>query len=165
MQTISLTYDGSTRSLTASTESAGTVVDNNVKFEIDPVQGAVMDLVFGVRVIVEGKRTYPFVRFDASGDASVPNDILARTSGTLPVYLRIAYGDGTVEASQMLNLRVFPLPEGVEEAPQEFSDAIVVRYASWAWNASVPYALGAVVTYNGALYVSLADGNVGHTPV
>lgn len=78
----------------------------------------------------------------------------------------VAPGDGTylVYASQMQNNGIAPTLPAVWLATNTYwKDQVVVVYPAWAIGTT--YAKGnAVIDSNGALWVSIQSGNVGHTP-
>ena len=58
MQTITLSFDRRSRALTADFDGAGTVIDDMaVVFAIAPIEGAVIEMVFGV-LIRDGSRSF-----------------------------------------------------------------------------------------------------------
>ena len=167
MRIIELAYDRSTRTLRPSDGLAGTTVDRNVTgFHVDRIEGAEMDLVYGVVIRTDRRvRGHPFSRLDADGNAVLNSDVLSACSGgTLPVSLRITYDDGAVESSKELILSVAVVPDPLTESKVATGDLVMTRNSSWEWSPLWTYPKGAVVTHGGSIWVSLSDGNRGEEP-
>lgn len=170
MRYIDVTYDGDARTLTLSSSLAGTTVDDlSSSFRIDEAtarKDADIDIVYGVILRSKDRSSagYSFSRF-AGREAAIPQEVLkACRGGSLPVYLRITYrADGTIETSMPLTLKVANLPDPVESA-HATGDLIMLRQTSWTWRAGITYAAGAVVVFNGQLWMSAEDGNQGNVP-
>lgn len=169
MRYIDVTYDGDARTLTLSSSLAGTTVDNmSSTFRIDEAtagKNATIDIVYGV-ILRSRDRTHAGLSFSrfAGREAAIPQDVLkACRGGNLPVHLRITYEDGTIESSLPLVLKVANLPDPVEAA-HATGDLIMLRQTSWTWKPGITYAAGAVVVFNGQLWMSAEDGNQGNEP-
>lgn len=167
MKTIVLTFDRATRALSASDSDAGSVVDNGVtQLFIAPIDGCVIDIVFGV-VLREGSkalRGYPFSRVDEQGYAVLYSDVLkACTNGALPISLRLTWDYGGVENSNVIVLKVRYAPDADVRTQVQYSDLAMTRNSSMEWVASWRYPKGSVVTHEGALYICTED-TVGGTP-
>jgi hypothetical protein len=168
MKTVYLTYDRVRRTLSASDDRAGSVVDNGVTtLHVDPIQGCTMDLVFGIVLRTESGKSlkgHPFSRLDAKGDAVLYSDVLrACTGGALPVALRLTYDNGTVESSEPCILKVYYSPDADVSTQVQYSDLAMTRNSSMSWVGAWTYERGAVVTHNGAIWVARAE-SVGEEP-
>ena len=162
MRTLYLTYDRAKRTLSASDDRAGSIVDNGVTtLHVDPIPGCTMDLVFGVVLRAENGRAlrgYPFSRLDSKGDAVLYSDVLrACTGGALPVALRITYDNNTVESSEPCILKVHYSPDADTATQIQYSDLAMTRNSSMEWVGAWTYARGAIVTHKGAMWVAKAE--------
>ena len=162
MRTLYLTYDRAKRTLSASDDRAGSIVDNGVTtLHVDPIPGCPMDLVFGVVLRAENGRAlrgYPFSRLDSKGDAILYSDVLrACTGGALPVALRITYDNNTVESSEPCILKVHYSPDADTATQVQYSDLAMTRNSSMEWVGAWTYARGAIVTHKGAMWVAKAE--------
>lgn len=162
MRTLYLTYDRAKRTLSASDDRAGSIVDNGVTtLHVDPIPGCTMDLVFGVVLRAENGRAlrgYPFSRLDSKGDAVLYSDVLrACTGGALPVALRITYDNNTVESSEPCILKVHYSPDADTSTQVQYSDLAMTRNSSMEWVGAWTYARGAIVTHKGAMWVAKAE--------
>lgn len=162
MRTLYLTYDRAKRTLSASDDRAGSIVDNGVTtLHVDPIPGCTMDLVFGVVLRAENGRAlrgYPFSRLDSKGDAILYSDVLrACTGGALPVALRITYDNNAVESSEPCILKVHYSPDADTATQVQYSDLAMTRNSSMEWVGAWTYARGAIVTHKGAMWVAKAE--------
>ena len=162
MRTLYLTYDRAKRTLSASDDRAGSIVDNGVTtLHVDPIPGCTMDLVFGVVLRAENGRAlrgYPFSRLDSKGDAILYSDVLrACTGGALPVALRITYDNNAVESSEPCILKVHYSPDADTSTQIQYSDLAMTRNSSMEWVGAWTYARGAIVTHKGAMWVAKAE--------
>ena len=162
MRTLYLTYDRAKRTLSASDDRAGSIVDNGVTtLHVDPIPGCTMDLVFGVVLRAENGRAlrgYPFSRLDSKGDAILYSDVLrACTGGALPVALRITYDNNAVESSEPCILKVHYSPDADTATQIQYSDLAMTRNSSMEWVGAWTYARGAIVTHKGAMWVAKAE--------
>ena len=133
MQTITLSFDRRSRALTADFDGAGTVIDDMaVVFAIAPIEGAVIEMVFGVLIRDGSRRFHPIGRFSPDGKLTLRNQVLAAcTGGTLPISLKITYDDGTVIGSRQLILDVVVVPDASQEVQDTYGDLIMMRSSSW----------------------------------
>ena len=158
MRTVNLVYDAVSNSLTADDTDAGSTVDSGVTaLHVDRTDdGCTSDLVFGVMLRSGGRlQGYPFSRLDADGNAVLYSDVLsACTGGTLPVSLRMTYGDGTVKSSKTCILHVTAIPDPSVLTAPAYKDVIMTRNTSWEWAEEWSYEKGALVTYRGVLWIA-----------
>lgn len=169
MRFIDVAYNQEMRTLTVSDNLAGTTVDDlTTSFRIDETTaglGATLEMVYGVILRTpEGFVSYPFSRF-ADGVAAIPQNVLkACRGGSLPVYLRLTYlEDGSIESSLPLTLKVANLPDPIE-AVHASGNVVMLRMDSWEWRAGWAYAKDAIAIYDGRLWISTQDANIGNAP-
>lgn len=160
MKFINLRYDRVSRALTTTDTDAGSVVDNaTTTLHVDPIDGCVMDLVYGV-VMREGTtlKGHPFSRLDSDGDAILYSDVLrACTGGALPVSLRLTWDDNRIEQSRTCILKVRHSPDADIMTEVRYSDLAMTRNSSMLWVPRWRYATGAVVVHNGAMWLALTS--------
>lgn len=157
MRSITFVFDEDTNRFYTDTSDAGSTVDSGVTtLHVDPIEGCVMDLVFGVMLRSEGRlQGYPFSRLDEDGNAVLYSDVLtACTGGTLPVSLRLTYPDGSVRSSQQCILTVASIPDPSVLTIPSYKDVIMTRNSSYQWEERWTYPEGAIVLYNGILWVA-----------
>ena len=166
MQTITLSFDRRSRALTADFDGAGTVIDDMaVVFAIAPIEGAVIEMVFGVLIRDGSRRFHPIGRFSPDGKLTLRNQVLAAcTGGTLPISLKITYDDGTVIGSRQLILDVVVVPDASQEVQDTYGDLIMMRSSSWTWLPDVRYETDSFAVWDGRLWQSASDGNIGNEP-
>lgn len=166
MQTITLAFDPRSRALTADFGGAGTVIDDAaVTFHLDPIEGATVDLVYGVTIYDGGRRYHPISRFDKDGDVHLKHQVLdACTGGQLPISLRIVYDSRVVVGSRQLILKVDVVPDAYEDHAAAFGEALMMRTSGWEWVPEWRYDRHSMVWWKGRMFVSLRDDNMGHAP-
>lgn len=171
MQTIGLTYDPKSHLLTADSEGAGTTIDDcSVTFSLElteQIAGATFYLVCDV-VICDGARRYhPPLKFSDDMTVRLPYQVLsACRGGTLPVHLLVQHATGEREGSRRPNpiLSVDVLPDAFEELGAAYGSDLMLRSDSWDWLEDMRYREDSFAVYEGTLYQSLQDDNVGHIP-
>lgn len=171
MQTIGLTYDPKSHLLTADSEGAGTTIDDcSVTFSLElteQIVGATFYLVCDV-VICDGARRYhPPLKFSDDMTVRLPYQVLsACRGGTLPVHLLVQHATGEREGSRRPNpiLSVDVLPDAFEELGAAYGSDLMLRSDSWDWLEDMRYHEDSFAVYEGTLYQSLQDDNVGHIP-
>lgn len=171
MQTIGLTYDPKSHLLKADSEGAGTTIDDcSVTFSLEltePIPDATFYLVCDV-VICDGARRYhPPLKFSDEGTVRLPYQVLsACRGGTLPVHLLVQHATGEREGSRRPNpiLSVDVLPDAFEELGAAYGSDLMLRSDSWDWLEDMRYREDSFAVYEGTLYQSLQDDNVGHIP-
>ena len=164
VRTINLIYDSDSRHLSADADLAGSSADVlTTVFHIDPIEGATIDLVADMSVMVGGVRiASPFARFDSEGNTKIPPYILRATKGSIELNVRVNHDDGTVENSEQIILLVADVPDTLDISAD--SDLVMTRNGSWDWIPTWTYNKGSVALYEGILYTSLTDGNIGNNP-
>ena len=171
MQTIGLTYDPKSHLLKADSEGAGTTIDDcSVTFSLEltePIPDATFYLVCDV-VICDGARRYhPPLKFSDDMTVRLPYQVLsACRGGTLPVHLLVQHATGEREGSRKPNpiLSVDVLPDAFEELGAAYGSDLMLRSDSWDWLEDMRYREDSFAVYEGTLYQSLQDDNVGHVP-
>ena len=166
MQTITLTFDPKSRVLTADSDGAGTVIDDSaVTFQIEPIEGATIDLQYGVIVCDGARRYHPIGRFGPDGTLALRQQVLAWcTGGTLPISLRITYEDGTVVGSRQLILDVATIPDAYTDMGSGYGELLMLRGTSWDWLPDVLYSKDSFAVHDGRIWQSLKDDNRGSEP-
>ena len=166
MQTITLTFDPKSRILTADSDGAGTVIDDSaVTFQIEPIEGATIDLQYGVTVCDGARRYHPIGRFGPDGTLALRQQVLAWcTGGTLPLSLRITYEDGTVVGSRQLILDVATIPDAYTDMGSGYGELLMLRGTSWDWLPDVLYSKDSFAVHDGRIWQSLKDDNRGSEP-
>ena len=167
MQTIGLTYDPKSRLLTADSEGAGTTIDDcAVTFSIEPITGATLYLVCGVTICDGARRYRPPLKFSDEGTVRLPLQVLsACRGGTLPVNLLVQHDTGQREGSRnQIVFDVTVLPDAFDELGAAYGSDLMLRSDSWAWISAMRYHEDSFAVYEGTLYQSLQDDNVGHVP-
>ena len=166
MQTITLTFDPRSRVLTADSDGAGTVIDDSaVTFQIEPIEGATIDLQYGVTVCDGARRYHPIGRFGPDGTLALRQQVLAWcTGGTLPISLRITYDDGTVVGSRQLILGVATIPDAYTDMGSGYGELLMLRGTSWDWLPDVLYSKDSFAVHDGRIWQSLKDDNRGSEP-
>ena len=167
MRTITLTYDSTTRRLSADDLTGGTVVDNaSTVLTVEGLPEGEASVLWGVQVRDEEGAYYPFSDLDDSGSAPIPGGVLRWCNGgRLPVALRILHDDGTVESSvNRVTLAVTVYPDSVDSVAEVMGDKVMMYGDSWAWQERWTYDKDAVAIWDGSLWLSLKDGNAGNEP-
>lgn len=166
MQTISLSFDQRTRQLTADSDGAGTTIDDcAVTFHLNPIEGCVMDLMYGVIIYDGGRRYHPFGRFNAEGDLVLKHQVLAAcTGGQLPIRLRLTFDDRRVVGSSQVFLGVDVAADSFADLAGAYGDIVMQRTDGWVWIDEWTYDMYSMVWWDGKLWLSLKDNNAGHTP-
>ena len=167
MQTIGLTYDPKSRLLTADSEGAGTTIDDcAVTFSIEPITGATLYLVCGVTICDGARRYRPPLKFSDEGTVKLPLQVLsACRGGTLPVNLLVQHDTGQREGSRnQIVFDVTVLPDAFDELGAAYGSDLMLRSDSWEWISAMRYHEDSFAVYEGTLYQSLQDDNVGHVP-
>ena len=167
MRTITLTYDSTTRRLSADDLTGGTVVDNaSTVLTVEGLPEGEASVLWGVQVRDEEGAYYPFSDLDDSGSAPIPGGVLRWCNGgRLPVALRILHDDGTVESSvNRVTLAVTVYPDSVDSVAEVMGDKVMMYGDSWTWQERWTYDKDAVAIWDGSLWLSLRDGNAGHEP-
>lgn len=171
MQTIGLTYDPKSHLLKADSEGAGTTIDDcSVTFSLEltePIPDATFYLVCDVVVCDGARRYHPPLKFSDEGTVRLPYQVLsACRGGTLPVHLLVQHVTGEREGSRRPNpiLSVDVLPDAFEELGAAYGSDLMLRSDSWDWLEDMRYREDSFAVYEGTLYQSLQDDNVGHIP-
>lgn len=171
MRIITLTYDPKSNLLTADSERAGTTIDDcSVTFSLEltePIPDATFYLVCDVVVCDGARRYHPPLKFSDEGTVRLPYQVLsACRGGTLPVHLLVQHVTGEREGSRKPGpiLTVDVLPDAFEELGAAYGSDLMLRSDSWDWLEDMRYREDSFAVYEGTLYQSLQDDNVGHIP-
>lgn len=169
MRTLTLSYTSSTGVLKITNDVRGSTMDNNaVTITVTGLPETYLSakICYGVLVRETGIGSYyPFSEL-VSGSCTIPAKVCAAAScGRLQIGLKITYADQTIEASVntvAILMGAYPDPE--ESVVSALGNQVMMRGSSWDWLSGWTYDTGAVVIYDGVVWRSLTDGNVGHTP-
>lgn len=171
MRIITLTYDPKSNLLTADSEGAGTSIDDcDVIFKLTPPEGldltgAVLELLYGV-TIYNGGRRYPAKgRFNSDYETILSRQTLsACTGGTLPIRLHIVWPNRVVRTSRQTILQVDYIDDPDGDYIAAYGDMLMLRTDSWDWVREWTYQSGSFAVYDGSLWQSSKDDNVGNVP-
>ena len=171
MRIITLTYDPKSNLLTADSEGAGTSIDDcDVTFKLTPPEGldltgAVLELLYGV-TIYNGGRRYPAKgRFNSDYETILSRQTLsACTGGTLPIRLHIVWPNRVVRTSRQTILQVDYIDDPDVDYIAAYGDMLMLRTDSWDWVREWTYQSGSFAVYDGSLWQSSKDDNVGNVP-
>lgn len=169
MRTLTLSYTSSTGVLKITNDVRGSTMDNNaVTITVTGLPETYLSakICYGVLVRETGIGSYyPFSEL-INGSCTIPAKVCAAAScGRLQIGLKITYADQTIEASVntvAILMGAYPDPE--ESVVSALGNQVMMRGSSWDWLSGWTYDTGAVVIYDGVVWRSLTDGNVGHTP-
>lgn len=169
MRTLTLSYTSSTGELKITNDVRGSTMDNNaVTITVTGLPETYLSakICYGVLVRETGIGSYyPFSEL-TNGSCTIPAKVCAAAScGRLQIGLKITYADQTIEASVntvAILMGAYPDPE--ESVVSALGNQVMMRGSSWDWLSGWTYDTGAVVIYDGVVWRSLTDGNVGHTP-
>ena len=180
MLTIAVIYEPTTRqiSLPRNSDSYGgaTIDSSSVEISVRGIDSenysdnfqARVD--FAVNIQVEGNKIIrPFVMLEKSGDewkCVVPTDVLMATAKTrkLPFQLVFRDGDVIVNSRNTITLDITRAIDAMDTLQEAYGPYIMLRDDSWVWMENFTYKKGSVVTYDGYIYVSLVDNNLGNVP-
>lgn len=171
MKTITLTYDPKSNLLTADSEGAGTSIDDSATtFKLNPPSGldltdATVEILYGV-TIYNGGRRYPAKgRFDSDYETVLSKQTLnACTGGTLPIRIRFLWPNRVIRVSKQLILEVDYVPDPDSDYIAAYGDLLMLRTDSWDWMEDWTYMSDSFVVYDGRLWQSKVDDNVGNVP-
>lgn len=175
---VELTYDPSTREIEVANEMSkygGSTIDcRSVAIQVTGITPIGND--FSVRAdfampvkTAEGVFIRPFVVMEQIGNAwrcMVPQPVLmaAREQKKLPFQLVMRHGDTIINTRNTITLEVTRAINAMESIQETYGPYIMYRNDTWEWIEDFTYGEGAVVTYNGEMYTSLTDDNLGYQP-
>lgn len=174
VHTVDLTYDPITRtlSLTGTDTYGGATIDtNSVMVNILGISSeydARLDFATAVRMDNDTV-VRPFVvldRLDSVFRAMIPQPVLMSTRDTkkLPFQLVLRHGDTIINSRNTIVLEVTRAINAMENVEEIYGPYVMYRNDTWEWIEDFTYDTGAVVVYNGEMYTSLIDDNLGLTP-
>ena len=172
--TLDATYDPLTRMITLpdSDMYGGTTIDtNSVRINVTgiPVEcDARLDFATAIRVD-SSTVIKPFVVLDSIGNvfsAMIPQSVLMATKETkkLPFQLVTRHGDTIINSRNTIVLEITRAINAMESVENAYAPYIMYRNDTWEWVEDFTYDTGAVVVYNGEMYTSLIDDNLGYQP-
>ena len=180
VHTVNVVYDPATREIKVADENSkygGSTIDcNSVRLcvsGIEPPEGATdfsvrADFAMPVKT-AEGVFVRPFTVLEQIGSTwccMVPQPVLmaAKEQKKLPFQLIMRHGDVMYNTRNAIILEITRAINAMESIQEAYSPYIMYRNDTWAWIEDFTYGEGAVVTYNGEMYTSLTDDNLGNQP-
>ena len=127
-------------------------------------------LDFAVPVMTStGVAVKPFVPLEPMNNALIaiiPQPILmaAKELKKLPLQLVLREGDSIVNSRNTIILEITRAINAMHSVAQVYEPDLMFRNDTWEWFPDYTYSIGSVVTYEGAIYISLVDGNLGNDP-
>jgi len=184
LHTVELEYDPDTRNLSFVDEKSkygGSTIDTNSVAIIVTSASAQQTtrggnslfkarIDFAVPVIVEnGIAVKPFISLRPIGNAliaMVPQPVLmaARELKKLPLQLVIREGDAIINSRNTITLDITRAINALQTINNVYAPDLMFRDDTWEWMEDYTYSIGSVVVYDGAIYISLADDNLGNNP-
>lgn len=178
IHTVELVYDPTTRKLDFADETdkyGGSTVDcKSVKIQVTGIVPAGNDFSarvdFATQVKTDtGQYVRPFVVLQQVGNdwcGMVPQAILmgARETKKLPLQIVMRHGDTVINSRNAVTLDITRAINAMSSIQEVYGPYIMYRNDTWAWIEDFTYGEGAVVTYNGEMYTSLTDDNLGYQP-
>ena len=175
---VQLTYDPSTRKLDFVDETdkyGGATIDcKSVKLQVTGVVPAGNDFSvradFATQVKVEsGQFVRPFVVLQQVGNVwqgMVPQPILmgARETKKLPLQIVMRHGDTVINSRNAIILDITRAINAMQSIQEVYGPYIMLRDDTWEWIEDFTYKTGSVVVYEGEMYTSLVDDNLGNQP-
>ena len=115
------------------------------------------------------KAIKPFVVLEQINNtwcAIIPQAILmaAKETKKLPFQLVTRHGDTVINSRNTVVLEITRAINAMESVESTYTPYIMYRNDTWEWIEDFTYDTGAVVVYNGEMYTSLADDNLGYEP-
>lgn len=175
---IEVTYDPETRMLTLDNENSkygGATIDTrSVKIQVSGIVpdgvdfGARVD--FAVPIMVDERRILkPFTVLENVNGvwcAMVPQAVLmaAHDIKKLPFQLVTRHGDTVINSRNTIALEITRAINAAQSAIENYAPYIMYRNDTWEWVEDFTYGTGSVVVYDGEMYTSLSDNNLGYQP-
>lgn len=97
---------------------------------------------------------------------TIPAEILAATHEykKLPFQLVLRDGDTVINSKNTITLATTRAIDATGTVARLYEPYVMYRNDSWGWEPNFTYKKGAVVSYQGSLYVSLINDNLNHVP-
>lgn len=179
MLTIAVIYEPTTRQISFPRNSdtyGGTTIDtDSVEMAVTGINMGDIETLsvrvdFAVLVEVEDNVVHrPFIPLAFDGQcwkAVIPRSILAAAAKTrkLPFQLVIRDGEKVINSRNTLTLDITRAINATSDVEDEYRPYLMYRGESWAWTEDFTYSEGAVVTYDGYIFVSKVNSNTGNVP-
>lgn len=172
--TLDVTYDPLTRMITLpdSDMYGGATIDtNSVRVNVTGIPAecdARLDFATAIRMD-SSTVIKPFVVLDSIGNvfsAMIPQSVLmaAKETKKLPFQLVTRHGDTVINSRNTIVLEITRAINAMESVESAYTPYIMYRNDTWEWVEDFTYDTGAVVVYNGEMYTSLSDDNLGYQP-
>ena len=175
--TINVTFDPSVRTISLSDTNrygGATIDSNSIRISISGIVPVGTDftarLDFAVPIENTRHEVYkPFVLLEQDDEiwsAIVPQSVLmaAKETRKLPFQLVLRHGDTIINSRNTIILEITRAINADNSVIDVYAPYIMYRDDSWAWVSDFTYKTGSVVTYDGEMYISKIDGNIGHQP-
>lgn len=166
VHTVNATYDPETRMLTVVDDDlyGGATIDTKaVRINITGLEPIGMDysarLDFAVLIKEKDKAFRPFVVLEQINNtwcAMVPQAVLmaAKETKKLPFQLVTRHGNTVINSRNTIVLEITRAINAMESVESAYTPYVMYRNDTWAWVADFTYDTGAVVTYDGDIYVA-----------
>ena len=176
VHTVAVTYDPETRMLTVPDDDmyGGATIDTrSVRINVTGLEPIGTDysarLDFAVLIKDKDKAIKPFVVLEQINNtwcAIIPQAILmaAKETKKLPFQLVTRHGDTIINSRNTIVLEITRAINAMESIESAYTPYVMYRNDTWEWVEDFTYDTGAVVVYNGEMYTSLADDNLGYEP-
>lgn len=179
--TVNVTYTPATREIKVDDENSkygGATIDcNSVRLlvtGITPPQDADdfsvrADFAMPVKT-AEGMFVRPFTVLEEVTEGTwscmIPQPVLmaAKEQKKLPFQLVMRHGDTVINTRNAITLEITRAINAMESIQEAYSPYIMYRNDTWEWIEDFTYDKGAVVVYNGEMYTSLTNDNLGNQP-
>ena len=175
--TVEATYDPATRTLTTPSRDmyGGATIDTrSVRINVSGIIptgndfSARLDFAAPIRVNEEFV-VKPFVVLEQINNtwcAIIPQAVLmaAKETKKLPFQLVTRHGDTVINSRNTIVLEITRAINAMESVNQAYTPYVMYRNDTWEWIEDFTYDTGAVVVYNGEMYTSLSDNNLGFQP-
>lgn len=175
---VEVVYDPDTREMRVANEKSkygGATIDcRSVAIQVTGITSIGED--FSVRAdfampvkTAEGVFVRPFVVMEQINNAwrcMVPQPVLmaAKEQKKLPFQLVMRHGDTIINTRNAITLEITRAINAMESIQEAYGPYIMYRNDTWEWLPDFTYDKGAVVVYNGEMYTSLSDDNLGNQP-
>jgi len=174
---IEATYDPATRTLTTPSRDmyGGATIDTrSVRINVSGIVptgvdfSARLDFAAPIRV-GEDVVVKPFVVLEQINNtwcAIIPQAILmaAKETKKLPFQLVTRHGDTIINSRNAIVLEITRAINAMESVESAYTPYVMYRNDTWEWIEDFTYGAGSVVVYNGEMYTSLSDDNLGYQP-
>lgn len=180
MLTIDVIYAPTTRQISLPRKSdfygGATIDSNSVEISVTGIDATKFTsdlhvrIDFAVYILVEGNKSIrPFIILelkDGEWKGTIPTEVLRAAAKTrkLPFQLVLRDGNVTINSRNTLTMEVTRAIDAMETVQETYGPYIMLRDDTWSWLENFTYKKGSIVSYEGNMYVSLVDQNLGNIP-